>query len=1755
ANIGAGVAITLADVTNNAILPKNDTVHAHALTVSATETVDGADVTSTYGAQSTSGAGGGKVSVAGSFALAVVNQETMAELAGIVTLTGGDAAITAGSNAATTVKAEPTPGGVTATSVGVGASVALALIQDDTTATLDDGIALTGAGNVSLTATAGDTASAEAKMGASGGKVDVAPAVAITLSNVTTTARIGSLATPITLTGSFTAQAAQVAGASTTAGAVVAGGSSAAIGVGIALTIANDTVSATTDRSIKAGGDVTLRSSSVSGSSATAQASASGAPESSGSSGGAGDGVDSQVKGQRDFADTSAANNGVKGSGAMGTPSASTSDGKVNVAAAIAIDLATVNTTATIEHDGLDITAGGVVTLASSQNTDAATSADGSASHGATATVGAAVAITLANVTNQAILPTGDTVHAHGLTVSATETTNGADVTSTYGAQSASGAGQGKISVAGSFALAIVNQHTLAELAGVVTLTGGDVTVAAGSNATSTVKAEPTPGGVSASDVGIGASVALNLVTDTTTAVLDDGITVTGAHDFTLPSSATELATTEAKMGAQGTGSAKVAVTPAIAITISDVTTSATIGTLTTGGLVITGSFAADASQTAGATSSAGAVAAGGSTASVGVALGLNLVTHTVTSTTGRNITAGGSITFQAFGSSADAATASASASGAPGTNDPNAPSGGVDGQAQQQRTFASDTSSTYGGGGANGSANPSASTSDGKVAVAAAIAINVADVTATATLPDGLTLKAGGPVSLASSENTDGIVKADGTAVQASNVGVGAAVALNLVTLVNRAFLGAHTTVTANGFSESATMTNVAGDTTHTFTVEADAGAGSQNIGVAGAVALNLVTDHTEAYVPGTAVVGAGTGDVSLVAQNLRTDSAKAKADASIGGGGKVGVGASVAINVLTDNVTRAEVEDGAVLTGGRNVTLSATSSDPVTNSVTAGSAGSSVAVSPAVGINIVSPVTIARLGTGGALTATGAVQLTATHTGSASVTGDANAAGNGVAVGAIIALNILTVTTTAATFRNITGTSVLISASTTTAGEADATASAQGSAKGTGGNSDSQASQQLNGTPSTAGKSGPLPSSSDSVSSANSQSSSQSGQSGQGVGVGAAVTVNWVVDTTTASVADGLTITATGAVVVSSTNSTDATSKAMGTALKQGSTNIGAAIGLNVATVVNKGSIGVGAHITGGSVAVQALTPANAENDFVVWGISAAGGDGEASVAGSVGVQVIDYETTAVIGAGSTVRSTGGVAVQASNPMGLQNIAAAGGISLDGSGVGAAVAVNILTVPTLAYIDSSTTQRTVIDAGGAIVVTSTAGIAALAPNLPKITVPNVTSVAIAGGAGTSGVAIGGSVIIDVINLTTRAYIADHASINQNVPVNAAQSITISAQDTTTFVQLAGAIALTAGEVGVGLGLVVDVFNKDVRASIGAAVTARVGGSVSIAASASESFTVLAVDAAASTSAAVAGSIIVVVVNQGSDAPGTRAYIDGGAQSPTTVLAGGDVSLQASDTVPTLSLYAGNLSIGGSAGVGVSSAVLVRTGIVDAYIAAADTLQAHGASGLSIGATQSEDVTLLAVGGAGGGSAGVAGSATVGVQNNTTHAHIDAGVTVNGDNTGAAATEGIALSASDTTTLKGVAGQLAIGGAAGVGAGADVEVLNKSTQAWIAPGVTVTVRGNATVDAVSSENVTSISSGGSGGGAVAVAVNAAVPVFTIVTQAWIGGICSAKPATPAACASSRSVVNAGGNARVAATEQLTMTVVAGAIG
>src|SRR5205809_153891 len=212
--------------------------------------------------------------------------------------------------------------------------------------------------------------------------------VAIALSNVTTTATVNS-GIPLGIGGAFSATADQSASANTTAEGD-AQGKSAAVGVSLALTIANHSTEATLLRNLSAGGAITLAAHGSSDSSATAKASAAGAPEDSSGSAGApadstsgghpGTGVSDQVASQRGFLDTTHSSNGGGASdGGDSTPSSDTSDGGVSVAAAVAINLAKTTSRATLIGAITVNTNGGRFTLSTSADTDAKATADGSA--------------------------------------------------------------------------------------------------------------------------------------------------------------------------------------------------------------------------------------------------------------------------------------------------------------------------------------------------------------------------------------------------------------------------------------------------------------------------------------------------------------------------------------------------------------------------------------------------------------------------------------------------------------------------------------------------------------------------------------------------------------------------------------------------------------------------------------------------------------------------------------------------------------------------------------------------------------------------------------------------------------------------------------------------------------------------------------------------------------------------------------------------------------------------------------------------------------------------------------------------------------------------------------------------------------------------------------------------------------------------------------------------------------------------------
>ena len=934
-----------------------------------------------------------------------------------------------------------------------------------------------------------------------------------------------------------------------------------------------------------------------------------------------------------------------------------------------------------------------------------------------------------------------------------------------------------------------------------------------------------------------------------------------------------------------------------------------------------------------------------------------------------------------------------------------------------------------------------------------------------------------------------------------------------------------------------------------HEIISEAGAGAGKTDVGIAGAVAINITsTDLTQALVGAGSHVTASSADVTVKAQSNELDLAKAESEAE--DASSVGVGAAVALNILTATTeTRAEVEDGAVLTGGVNVDVEAASRRQAETEVESGASGDDTSVAPGVALLLItSEHTTARLGTSATdLTATGAITVKATHEGEYSSEAKAVAAGS-TAVGASIALNIvLDWNTLAEVARNITGSSVDVTADTSVASEAKADATASGAKKG-GDDADKKKQSEVDNNPNTTGKAGTLPKASDSNTGTGKGSSETSAQGGDsnsgGVGVAASISLNWVVTKNTAKIDDAVHVTASGAVKVSAENSSQESAKATGLSASADGTHVAAAVGVNFADVTNNATVGQDAVVSGGGITIEAVNKDGKTNQLIVWGLAGSGGSSEdnggASVAASIGVEVVFFHTEASVAQGAHLISNAGVEVHAENAIGIQNMALSGAASAGGAGVGGAIVVNVFPdITTEAIINSGTsTHVTQIDAVGAIEVSAKSSIKEADPiKVPIIgTLPAFSSVAMAAAASSGGAAVSGSVIVDVLFITTTAQISSGTQINQNqgrltgTPTSGTQTLKVEAIDDTSLTNIAGGLNFSTDGAGVGIGIDVDVINKHVSATIQSQTTITTLGGIDVNAASTEHFHELALDVGGSSdNAAVDGSVIVVVLSPSN----TSAEVSG------TVHAGDSFNITASDAMTDFLLAGGGAVSTSSAGVAVSVIVIDRTATVDAGVGANSDLQANGGTGLTVSATQSEDVDLISVGAAGGDSAGVAGSVIVDIQNNSTLAHIDSGVTVGGSTTG------VAVSATDTTTILALAGTIGIGGTAGVGVGVDVEAISKDTEASTGNGGHITVSGNVTVAAKSKETITSISVGGGFGGTASVNVQAAVPVISVTTKACVAD---------GSGAPNGEIISAGGSGGGTADEVMTLNVIAGNI-
>jgi len=226
---------------------------------------------------------------------------------------------------------------------------------------------------------------------------------------------------------------------------------------------------------------------------------------------------------------------------------AATSGGGINFAGAVAMSFYDASTTAAITSTG-SIATGGALALTAASTESLSTTADGRNTGAGNTGVGVAVAFGLTNSHTTASIG-GASVNAGSVSLGATLAAgNSYTISATSGAGDAS-----EFGLAGSLAIQVLSTTVQAEVLSSATLTLGDTSdLSLSASSTTAATTSALPGDSGAAGLGIGASVAVNVIDHSTRAELAGA--VDGGHDVTLAASGTHTSATTAQAGGKGNG-------------------------------------------------------------------------------------------------------------------------------------------------------------------------------------------------------------------------------------------------------------------------------------------------------------------------------------------------------------------------------------------------------------------------------------------------------------------------------------------------------------------------------------------------------------------------------------------------------------------------------------------------------------------------------------------------------------------------------------------------------------------------------------------------------------------------------------------------------------------------------------------------------------------------------------------------------------------------------------------------------------------------------------------------------------------------------------------------------------------------------------------------------------------------------------------------------------------------------------------------
>lgn len=539
------------------------------------------------------------------------------------------------------------------------------------------------------------------------------------------------------------------------------------------------------------------------------------------------------------------------------------------------------------------------------------------------------------------------------------------------------------------------------------------------------------------------------------------------------------------------------------------------------------------------------------------------------------------------------------------------------------------------------------------------------------------------------------------------------------------------------------------------------------------------------------------------------------------------------------------------------------------------------------------------------------------------------------------------------------------------------------------------------------------------------------------------------------------------------------------------------GQGAGIGIAGSYNQISGAVYAGINGGNLQAGDLLRVSALRNQQLQSLAAGAAVGNnVGVAGSVAVNRVGGSTLAEIGDGAQVHSDGSLLLTARSDSDIETVAGALGVGLSGVGLSGAVAVNQLEGTTTARVTGASTHLSADGQGAARAIDngqlngnmgsdlrdrtlqeSIKGIGVVASSTDEI---DTVSVSVGGG---SSVGVAGAVTVNRVGGSTLAQVS-----GATLDSDAATQVGAYHHTRVTTGNGAGA---GGGTAGVGVSTTTNILDHDTQALVANATLGSDAG-IGVNARATHDLNAVVVGAAIGGTAGVNGSVAVTTL-----AGTVRSNVQG---SNLRSDAGG-IEI-AADADNDLDIVAGGVAGGGVAGVGATIIVTDLNQRTEASTSGATRLDASGLT--AIDASAAQDVTIVGFTGAGGGTAGVAGTVNVLVAKGQTLAGVGAGSQINTQLGGAQ--QDVRVHAQDSLETTDVLGTAGVGGVAGVGAGADVQVVRSGAIASVGDGATVKAGRDITVEAENSRDIDSVSIAAAGGGYVG--AGAGVSVVSVASGA-----------------------------------------------